>query len=180
MVVVAVVSSAVLVSGVANVVVQRYTHAQQTGQFSSFAAFGSGRGEIYSTAIHAWWVSSPVGWIVGTGLRSIEVVEQRATGSAAVAQSDVVQVGVETGLIGLLGLVLIWSTLIARARSKLPLLILLPFSVFNGALEYGAPLVITLLLTISPAERSADLDAVVEPHAAPPVTAELPGSAGVG
>ena len=177
---VAVVSTAVLVSGVANVVAQRYTHAQQSGQFSSFAALGSGRGELYTAAIHAWWVSSPVEWVVGTGLRSIEVVEQRATGSAGVAQSDVIQVGVETGLIGLLGWVLIWWTLIARARSKLPLLILLPFSVFNGALEYGAPLVITLLLTMSPAERSADLDAVVEPHAPAPVTAELPGSAGVG
>jgi hypothetical protein len=78
----------------------------------------------------------------------------------------------------LLGLVLIWSTLIARARSKLPLLILLPFSVFNGALEYGAPLVITLLLTVSSAERSPELDAAVKPHAAAPAGAELQGSAG--
>ena len=58
----------------------------------------------------------------------------------------------------MLGLILIWWTLIARARSKLPLLVLLPFSLFNGALEYGAPLVVTLLLTVSPADRSEELD----------------------
>ena len=169
-------STAVLVSGAANVVARRYTHAQQTGQFSSFAAFGSGRGELYTAAIHSWWVSSPVEWTVGKGLRSIEAVEARATGSAGVVQSDVIQVGVETGLVGLLGLVLIWWALLARARSKLPLLILLPFSVFNGALEYGAPLVITLLLTVSSAEH----DAAMEPPAAAPAAAELSGSAAVG
>ena len=143
LVVVAVAVTAVLVSGVANVAVRRYSHAQQTGQFSSFAALGSGRGELYTAAIHGWSVSSPVDWVIGTGLRSIEVIEQKATGSPAVAQNDVVQVGVEDGLIGLIGLGLIWSTLISRARSKLPLLVLLPFSLFNGALEYGAPLVVT-------------------------------------
>ena len=60
---------------------------------------------------------------------------------------------------------LIWSTLISRARSKLPLLVLLPFSLFNGALEYGAPLVVTLLLTVNPGEDSDELDA--EPVAPP-------------
>lgn len=144
---VVVVAMAVLASGAANVIVQRFNHDQSLGQYSSFAALGSGRGQIYTTAIHAWWVSPPLDWAVGTGLRSVETLEQRATGNAVVAQSDVVQVGVEIGLIGLLGLILIWWTLIARARSKLPLLVLLPFALFNGSLEYGAPVVITLLLT---------------------------------
>lgn len=141
---------AVLLSGAANVVVHRFTADQALGQYSSFAAFGSGRGEIYTTAIHAWWVSSPLEWAFGTGLRSVEALEQRATGNAVVAQSDVVQVGVEIGLVGLVGLVLIWWTLIARARSKLPLLVLLPFALFNGSLEYGAPVVVTLLLAVGP------------------------------
>ena len=141
---------AVLLSGAANVVVHRFTADQALGQYSSFAAFGSGRGEIYTTAIHGWWVSSPLEWAFGTGLRSVEALEQRATGNAVVAQSDVVQVGVEIGLVGLVGLVLIWWTLIARARSKLPLLVLLPFALFNGSLEYGAPVVVTLLLAVGP------------------------------
>ncbi len=146
-VVVAVAVGAVLISGVDNVLVNRFAFAEQAGQFSSFAALGSGRGAIYTTAIHAWWISSPVEWFVGTGLRSIPAFEQQATGVAAVGHSDVIQVGVEIGLIGLLGLILMWWTLIARARCKWPLLVVLPFSLFNGVLEYGAPLVISILLT---------------------------------
>jgi O-Antigen ligase len=149
-VMVAVVTAAVLVSGVGNVLVQRFHHDQSLGEFSSFDALGSGRGGIYTTAIHGWWVSSPLNWAYGTGLRSVERIEERATGNDVVGQSDVIQAGVELGLIGLIGLVLIWWTLIARARSKLPLLVLLPFAVFNGSLEYGAPLVVTLLLTVNP------------------------------
>ena len=156
----------------ANVLVERYAHAQQSGQFSSFAALGSGRGELYTTAIHGWWVSSPWEWVAGTGLRSIEVMERQATGAAAVAQSDLIQVGVESGLIGLLGLILIWWTLIARARSKLPLLVLLPFSLFNGALEYGAPLVVTLLLTVNPGERTEELGSGADPRGPPSAVAE--------
>jgi hypothetical protein len=110
--------------------------------------------------------------MVGTGLRSIERMEKRATGSPTVAQNDVIQVGVESGLIALLGLILIWSALIPRARSKLPLLILLPFSLFNGALEYGAPLVITLLLTENSAEPSEELAAEAERVGPPPAVAE--------
>ena len=151
-VVVALVTTAVLGSGVGNVLVQRIHHAQALGEFSSFDALGSGRGGIYTTAIHAWWVSSPLNWAYGTGLRSVERIEERATGNDVVGQSDVIQAGVELGLVGLLGLVLIWWTLIARARSKLPLLVLLPFALFNGSLEYGAPVVVTLLLTINPAD----------------------------
>jgi O-Antigen ligase len=156
---VAVVAGAVVVSGTGNVVVQRFNHDQALGQYSSFAAFGSGRGEIYTTAIHGWWVSSPLDWAFGTGLRSVEVIEQQANGNSVVAQSDAVQVGVETGLIALLGLVLIWSTLIVKAESKLPLFVLLPFALFNGSLEYGAPLVVTLLFTVSPAGGVEDLGA---------------------
>ena len=151
-VVVGVVVGAVIVSGADNVVLTRITHAQQTGQFASFSALGSGRGGIWTTAIHGWWTASPLDWIIGTGLRSVNVIELQATGTAVVAQNDVIQVGVEMGLMGLAGLILIWWTLIRSARSWLPLLVLLPFALFNGALEYGAPLVITLLLTQMPNE----------------------------
>jgi hypothetical protein len=95
-------------------------------------------------------------------LRSVETLEQRATGNAVVGQSDVVQVGVEIGVIGLVGLTLIWWSLIARARSKLPVLVLLPFALFNGSLEYGAPVVVALLLTTLPVDATAA--AVAEPN----------------
>lgn len=153
-IIVALVTAAVLGSGVGTVLVQRFHHEQTLGEFSSFDALGSGRGGIYTTAFHAWWVSSPLNWAYGTGLRSVERIEEQATGNDVVGQSDVIQAGVELGLIGLIGLILIWWTLIARARSKLPLLVLLPFALFNGSLEYGAPLVVTLLLTVSPADNA--------------------------
>jgi len=168
---VAVVAGAVLVSGVGDVLVHRFHQDQALGQYSSFDALGSGRGGIYTTAIHGWWVSSPVDWAIGTGLRSVEAIEQRATGSSDTAQSDVIQVGVESGLIGLLGLILIWWTLIARARSKLPLLVLLPFAVFNGSLEYGAPIVVTLLLTLLPADADEQPAADARPHTSVPASA---------
>jgi O-Antigen ligase len=141
--------AAVAASGVADVVAARFAYQQRTGQFSSFASLGSGRGGIWTTAVQGWWTASPADWVIGTGLRSVNSIERRATGNTVVGQSDVIQAGVELGLLGLAGLILIWWTLIARARSKLPLLVLLPFSLFNGALEYGAPLVVTLLLTLT-------------------------------
>jgi hypothetical protein len=139
----------VFVSGAWHVLVTRFAYEQKTGQFSSFSALGSGRGGIWSTALHGWLRSSPLDWLFGTGLRTLELIEQQATGNATVGQSDLIQVGVELGLVGLVGLVLIWWTLLVRARSVLPLLVLLPFALFNGSLEYGAPLVVTLLLTLT-------------------------------
>jgi O-Antigen ligase len=165
--VVAVAVVAVYASGVANVVVDRFAHGQQTGEFASLSTFGSGRGAIYATAIHAWWSSSPVDWFFGTGLRTLPGIEDRALGESLVGHSDVVEVGVQTGLIGLVGLILMWWTLIARARSKLPLLVLVPFSLFNGILEYGAPLVVALLLTARSDGGAAELDGGGEPRAAP-------------
>jgi hypothetical protein len=153
-----VVVGAVLVSGVSNVLVQRFDREQQLGQFSSFDSLGSGRGGIWTTALHAWYDGSPGNWVIGSGLRSVDAIEQQATGNAVTGQSDLIQAGVELGLVGLAGLTLIWWTLIARARSKLPLLVLLPFALFNGALEYGAPLMVALLLTVAPRGDEAESD----------------------
>jgi hypothetical protein len=153
---VGVVVGAVLVSGVGNVLVQRFDREQQLGQFSSFNNLGSGRGGIWTTALHAWYDGPPGNWVIGSGLRSVDAIEQQATGTAVTGQSDLIQAGVELGLVGLAGLTLIWWTLIARARSKLPLLVLLPFALFNGALEYGAPLMVALLLTVAPRGDEAE------------------------
>lgn len=149
LVVIGLVAAAVYVSGAWHVLVARVAYEEHTGQFASFAALGSGRGGVWSVALHGWLSSSPLNWPFGTGLRTLELIEQQATGNAVVGQSDLIQVGVELGLVGLVGLILIWWTLIVRARSVLPLLVLLPFALFNGSLEYGAPLVVTLLLTLT-------------------------------
>jgi hypothetical protein len=48
--------------------------------------------------------------------------------------------------------------------------LLLPFSLFNGALEYGAPLVVTLLLTLTaePAGPSSAEETRLVPASAAP------------
>jgi hypothetical protein len=138
---------AIFVSGAAAVVGARLRIGENRGEFESFGALGSGRGEIYLTAIDSWRAASPIEWFIGTGLRSIPRLEEEKLGEALVGHSDLVEVGVQLGIIGLIGLILIWCVLIAGARSKTPLLVLASFALFNGALEYGAALVITVLLT---------------------------------
>jgi hypothetical protein len=138
---------AIFVSGAAAVVGARLRIGENRGEFESFGALGSGRGEIYLTAIDSWRTASPIEWFIGTGLRSIPRLEEEKLGEALVGHSDLVEVGVQLGIIGLIGLLLIWCVLIAGARSKTPLLVLASFALFNGALEYGAALVITVLLT---------------------------------
>jgi hypothetical protein len=138
---------AIFVSGAAAVVEARLRIGASRGEFESFSALGSGRGEIYMTAIDSWRAASPIDWFLGTGLRSIPRLEEKELGSALVGHSDVIEVGVQLGIVGLIGLILIWWVLVARARSKTPLLVLASFALFNGALEYSAALVIAVLLT---------------------------------
>jgi hypothetical protein len=142
---------AVFVSGAADVVESRFSASERRGEFASLADAGSGRGDIYSTAIDAWVAAPAYDWVVGTGLRTIPEFSQERLGDTFVGHSDVVEVGVELGVMGLLGLVLIWAALIARAPSRLPLLVLVPFAVFNGSLEYQPDLVIALVLCLAPA-----------------------------
>jgi hypothetical protein len=147
MVLVALAIVGIFVSGAAHVVEARFHHGEKYGEFQSFGALGSGRGEIYSTAIHAWAGSSPFDWAFGTGLGSILRFSEERLGSSFVGHSDVVGVGVELGIIGLIGWILIWRVLIARAASRLPLLVLGSFALFNGVLEYVGPVVVGLILT---------------------------------
>jgi len=138
---------AVFVSGAAAVVEARFRAGETTGEFQSFSSLGSGRGEVYSTAIDSWRSSSAIDWGLGMGLRSIPKLQEEKLGTAVVGHSDLVEVGVQLGIVGLIGLFLIWGVLIAGARSKAPLFVLGSFALFNGALEYGAPLVVAILLT---------------------------------
>jgi hypothetical protein len=144
---------AVFASGAAHVIEERYQTGERRGEFKSFTELGSGRGEIYETAINSWRESSPAHWFIGTGLRSIPRFEEEKLGHAFVGHSDVVEVGVQLGVVGLIGLFLIWGVLIARAPSKAPLVVLASFAVFNGALEYSAPLALAVLLTAVPLAR---------------------------
>lgn len=155
MVLVGIAVAAVFLSGAAGVLEDRFREGAARGEFSSFGALGSGRGDIYRVAVERWADSDPLSWVMGTGLRSVPRFEEEALGAPLVGHSDIVQVGVELGIVGLIGFFLIWAVLIARAPSKAPLLVLASFAVFNGALEYSAPLVVAVLLTARPREEGA-------------------------
>jgi hypothetical protein len=143
--------AAVFLSGAAGVVESRFGTSERRGEFTSLTTAGSGRGEIYAAAIDAWSAAPAYDWVVGTGLRTIPQFSQERLGDTFVGHSDVVEVGVELGVMGLVGLALVWAALIARAPSRLPLLVLLPFAVFNGSLEYQPDLVVALVLCLAPA-----------------------------
>jgi O-Antigen ligase len=138
---------AVFASGAAGVVEARFKSGESRGEFESFSELGSGRGEIYATAVESWRDASPVHWLIGTGLRSIPRFEKEKLGAPLVGHSDVIEVGVQLGIVGIVGLIMIWWVLIASARSKAPLVVLASFALFNGALEYSGALVIAVLLT---------------------------------
>jgi O-Antigen ligase len=146
MVLVGLAVAGIFFSGAAHVVETRFHTGEKGGEFQSFSNFGSGRGSIYQAALHIWWNASPFSWIVGTGLRSILGVEQEVLGQQLGGHSDIVDVLVQIGIAGLIGLVLIWFVLFAKAKSRLPLVILVSFAVFTGILEVSGPLVIGMLL----------------------------------
>jgi len=152
-VLVALAVGAIFASGAAGVVEARFHQGQARGEYKSISDFGSGRGAIYGAALDGWRDSPPVDWVIGTGLTSILQFERKRLGETFVGHSDAIEALVEMGLIGLAGLILIWRVLIERAESKLPLLVLGSFALFNGVLEYSAPVIIGLLLTLRPPQK---------------------------
>ena len=89
---------------------------------------------------------------MGTGLRSIERFSRADLNITAVGHSDVLEVGIQIGALAFLGLALLWRELFRAASTRLPLLTLGIFGALNGSLEYSAPLVLAVLLTVLPAE----------------------------
>lgn len=138
---------AIFVSGAAGVVEKRFHQGEKRGEYQSLSDVGSGRGHIYSAALDGWRASPPLDWFVGAGLTAVLRFENERLGQAFVGHSDAVEALVGLGVVGLLGLLLIWRVLIARAEVKLPLVVLGCFAAFNGVLEYSAPVIIAVLLT---------------------------------
>jgi hypothetical protein len=150
--IVAVAALVVLASGMFSVVENRYRQDRSRGEFATINAIGSGRGGIWDRSLHRWEHAGPTGWAWGTGLRSI--ARQELSGNEG--HSDVVQAGVELGLVGLVGWLLIWIGLL---RARLSGLVLVPIGVYailNGTLEYVDSLVFGLALAAACAgEQSA-------------------------
>lgn len=133
-----------LVTGALDPVIHRF--GKHPDEFSSFSSAGSGRGEIWSVAFDAWNAAGPVGWLFGTGLRSIPEFELKALGTNLVGHSDIVEVLVQIGFFGFVAWLSIWVGLL---RARLQPIVLLPIAVFgfvNGSLEYVAPLTAGIFL----------------------------------
>jgi hypothetical protein len=148
--------AAVFAIGADQVVVHRFERSQSRGEFLQFSTYGSGRGAIYRSALHHYITAPPGELIFGTGLRTIRQFEEEDLGGAFVGHSDVIEVLVQLGAFGFLGLLLIWFVLFRRVGTMMPLLPLVAFSLTNGSLEYLAPVVVALVLTVGPHEKEVD------------------------
>jgi O-antigen ligase len=107
---------------------------------------GSSRGAIWINALDHYAKAEPLEWVFGTGLRTIPRFSEESLGTDAIGHSDLIEVLVQSGVIGLMGLILWW---IVWAKSGVPvaaIVVLAIFALVNGALEWIAPLFAFLLL----------------------------------
>jgi hypothetical protein len=136
-----------VVSGAPDVLTSRVTESEANGEFTSIGAAGSSRGNIWSHALEGWEGGGPYKWVLGTGLREIKQISAQTLGEGYIGHSDIVEVLVELGILGLVGLVLLWVTLLRSRIEPMVLSVLLTFAVLNGSIEWLAPMAVTLLLS---------------------------------
>ena len=158
-VVVAAVAAVLIGSGVLAVAENRISTDIQSGEFSSFSTAGSGRGEIWTIALSHYFASGPIGLVLGTGLGSIPRFEQQAVGLAFVGHSDVLEVGIQLGLIGFAGWIIIWLVLLTDAwLSRIVLIPLAVYALVTGSIEATAPVAVALFFAAAtPSLAVADL-----------------------
>jgi O-antigen ligase len=143
---VAVIAGAVIFSGVGSIIATRYAHSQVTGEYASINSAGSGRGGIWEASVDTWIRSGPLRVAFGDGLNAVERITQQRLQNTVTAQSDVVAMLVELGLLGLVAWLAVW---LAIVRSKVNWLVLLPlvsYAVTNGALQYVGAVVFGIAL----------------------------------
>lgn len=126
-----------MASGGIQVVQNRFD--QESKQESSLSSAGSGRGEIWKAAAGPWWNAGPPEWLFGTGLRSVEENELRELGKVFIGHSDLVEVGVQLGVVGFALWALLWIALLRSPLENILLVPLIVYSVVNGSIEYVAP-----------------------------------------
>jgi hypothetical protein len=126
-----------IASGGIQVVQNRFN--QESQQETSLSAAGSGRGEIWKAAAEPWWNAGPPEWLFGTGLRSVEEQELRDLGKVFIGHSDLIEVGVQLGIVGFSLWALLWFALLRSPLENILLVPLIVYSVVNGSIEYVAP-----------------------------------------
>ena len=132
-----VILAAAMASGGIQIVQNRFNSEQQ--QETSFSSLGSGRTEIWSAALTPWWNAGPPQWLFGTGLRSVEEQELRELGKVFIGHSDLIEVGVQLGIVGLALWIGLWYALLRSPLENIVLVPLIVYSLVNGSIEYVAP-----------------------------------------
>ena len=143
--IVALVFAVAVVSGGAQVVVNRFNakSPQQTALASG--GFGlSERNEIWSIALDAWGNASPPHWVFGLGLGAVEAAEIKKLGKALVGHSDVVEIATQLGVIGLAAWLVLWIVLLTSPLEGIVLIPIIVYACVNGSIEYVAPLTLGL------------------------------------
>lgn len=138
-------------SGGAKVVMERFN--KESKSETSIATAGSERGAIWTVAVTPWWNAGPPEWLFGMGFGAIEEAEIRELGTPFFGHSDLIEVGVTFGLVGILAWWLLWLALLRSPLEGIVLVPLIVYAVVNGSMLYVAPL--TLGLVFSAACRRA-------------------------
>jgi O-Antigen ligase len=139
------------VSGAADTVTARF--AKEASSYSSFRTVGSGRGAIWDAAVSSWAEAGAQAWLFGTGLQSVAAAQLKELGAAFVGHSDIIEVTVQLGVVGLLSWLLIWLGLV---RARLSTFVLVPIGVYivlDGTIEFVAPLTVGLVLAAACSEE---------------------------
>ncbi|HKB50516.1 MAG TPA: O-antigen ligase family protein [Solirubrobacterales bacterium] len=137
-------------SGAAKIVQERFE--KEARSETSLASAGSERGAIWTVAVTPWWNAGPPQWLFGTGLGSVEAAEIRELGTPFFGHSDLIEVGVTFGLVGLFIWALLWFALLRSPLESIVLVPLIVYALVNGSMLYVAPL--TLGLAFSAACRA--------------------------
>jgi O-Antigen ligase len=132
-------------SGGAKIVTERF--AKESKSETSLASVGSERGAIWTVAVTPWWNAGPPQWLFGTGLGSVEAAEIRALGTPFFGHSDLIEVGVTFGLVGIFAWALLWFALLRSPLESIVLVPLIVYAVVNGSMLYVAPLTLGLVFS---------------------------------
>jgi len=127
----------ILASGVGSIIVKRFEVGQARGEYSTLSKAGSGRGSLWTTAFDHWSGDAPLAAAFGSGLRSVEGVEEETQHVRdAVVQSDPLTLLVEIGLVGVILWLLLWLVIVRSGVEWVILIPLATYAITNGALEY--------------------------------------------
>ena len=132
-------------SGGAQVALERFN--KESKSETSLATAGSERGAIWTVAVTPWWNAGPPQWLFGMGLGAVEEAEIRELGTPFFGHSDLIEVGVTLGLVGILAWWLLWVALLRSPLEGIVLVPLIVYAVVNGSMLYVAPLTLGLVFS---------------------------------